>query len=108
LSEIKAVSSARTHKSRQSPIFKLKFGKAGSQPRLPLQFKEAAMQARDVMTFPVITVKPTSSVKETANLFLKRRISAAPVVDDQGKLVGIISEGDLTHRAEIGTERQRP
>jgi CBS-domain-containing membrane protein len=66
------------------------------------------MQARDVMTSPVITVKTTSSVKETAKLFLERCISAAPVVDDQGKLVGIISEGDLTHRSEIGTERQRP
>ncbi|HTV28929.1 MAG TPA: CBS domain-containing protein [Xanthobacteraceae bacterium] len=65
------------------------------------------MQARDVMTSPVITVKPTSTVKETAKLFLERRISAAPVVDDQGKLVGIISEGDLMHRSEIGTERQR-
>ena len=40
-------------------------------------------------------------------IFLERRISAAPVVDDQGKLVGIISEGDLMHRAEAGTERHR-
>jgi NAD(P)-dependent dehydrogenase (short-subunit alcohol dehydrogenase family) len=39
------------------------------------------MHARDVMTSPVITVKPTSTVKETAKLFLERRISAAPVVD---------------------------
>ncbi len=65
------------------------------------------MQARDVMHSPVITLKPTSSVKEAAKLFLKRRISAAPVIDDQGKLVGIVSEGDLIHRSEIGTEQQR-
>jgi CBS domain-containing protein len=49
-----------------------------------------------------------SSVKETAKTFLERKISAAPVVDDHGKLVGIISEGDLIHRSEAGTERQRP
>jgi CBS domain-containing protein len=65
------------------------------------------MQARDVMRSPVITLKSTSSVKEAARLFLKRRISAAPVIDDQGKLVGIVSEGDLIHRSEIGTEQRR-
>ena len=65
------------------------------------------MKARDVMVSPVITVKPSSSVKEVAKTFLERRISAAPVVDDQGKLVGIVSEGDLMHRAEAGTERHR-
>jgi CBS domain-containing protein len=65
------------------------------------------MKARDVMVFPVITVKPSSSVKEVATTLLERRISAVPVVDDQGNLVGIISEGDLMHRSEAGTERQR-
>jgi CBS domain-containing protein len=65
------------------------------------------MQARDVMVSPVITVKPSPSVREAAKTFLERRISAVPVVDDYGKLVGIISEGDLMHRSEAGTERQR-
>ena len=66
------------------------------------------MKARDVMTSPVITVKPTASVKDVARLFLKRRISGVPVVDDQGKLVGIVSEGDLVHRSEISTVQRRP
>ena len=39
-------------------------------------------------------------------MLVDRRISAVPVVDDVGKLVGIISEGDLMHRSETGTERQ--
>jgi CBS domain-containing protein len=65
------------------------------------------MKARDVMVSPVITLKPSSTVSETAKLFLERRISAAPVVDDQGKVLGIVSEGDLMHRVEAGTERQR-
>jgi len=64
------------------------------------------MKASDVMASPVITVKPYDSVKKVAELFIRRGISAAPVVDDHGKLVGIISEGDLLHRDEIGTERQ--
>ena len=69
--------------------------------------REVDDKARDVMVSPVITVKPSSSVKEVATTLLERRISAVPVVDDHGKLVGIISEGDLMHRSEAGTERQR-
>ena len=66
------------------------------------------MKARDVMTSPVITVGASASVKEVAQLFLERRISAVPVVDDQDKIIGIVSEGDLVHRSEISTERRRP
>jgi len=65
------------------------------------------MKARDVMVSPVVTAKPGSSVKDVAKTFLDRSISAVPVVDDENKLVGIVSEGDLLHRAEAGTERQR-
>jgi len=65
------------------------------------------MHARDVMVAPVITVKPSTTVKEVAELFLEKRISAAPVIDSQEKLVGIVSEGDLLHRVEAGTERHR-
>ncbi len=64
------------------------------------------MYIRDVMVAPVITVTPSTTVKEVAELFLQRRISAAPVVDSDGTLVGIVSEGDLIHRVEAGTERQ--
>jgi len=65
------------------------------------------MKAHDVMVSPVVTVKPSATVKDVAKLFLERRISAVPVVTGQGKLVGIVSEGDLVHRAEIGTEQRR-
>jgi CBS domain-containing protein len=65
------------------------------------------MLARDVMVAPVITVKPSTTVKEVAELFLEKRISAAPVLDSQQKLVGVVSEGDLLHRVEAGTERRR-
>jgi CBS domain-containing protein len=65
------------------------------------------MKAVDVMVSPVITVGPETSVTETADILLKNRISAAPVVDGSGALVGIVSEGDLMRRAEAGTERRR-
>jgi CBS domain-containing protein len=65
------------------------------------------MKARDVMVSPVITVKPYFLVREVAKMLVENRISALPVVDDGGKLVGIVSEGDLMHRSEVGTERNR-
>jgi CBS domain-containing protein len=65
------------------------------------------MKARDVMVSPVISVKPSASVKDVAKMLLEHRISAVPVVDNQRKIIGIISEGDLLHRAESGTDHQR-
>lgn len=65
------------------------------------------MRALDVMTTNVITVKPDLSVRDAAALLVERRISGAPVVDADGSLVGIISEGDLLRRVEIGTETTR-
>ncbi len=62
------------------------------------------MKARDIMTSPVITVAPDTSVKDIAELLFERRISAVPVVE-QGRLVGLVSEADLLHRQEIGTDR---
>ena len=64
------------------------------------------MKARDVMVSPVITAKPSSSIREVAKIFLERRISAVPVIDDDGKRAGMVSEGDLLHRAEAKTERR--
>jgi len=63
------------------------------------------MHARDVMTTQVITVGPDTRVPEIAQLLLKHRISAVPVVSAAGRVVGIVSEGDLIRRAETGGER---
>jgi CBS domain-containing protein len=61
------------------------------------------MRAMDVMTTDVISVDPDTTVRDLATLLAERGISGAPVVDSSGDLVGIVSEGDLLHRAEIGT-----
>ncbi|MCC7271710.1 MAG: CBS domain-containing protein [Alphaproteobacteria bacterium] len=66
------------------------------------------MRARDVMTAPVLTVRPDTKIADIARLLIDKHISAAPVVDDAGYIVGIVSEGDLLRRAEIGTEKRRP
>jgi CBS-domain-containing membrane protein len=65
------------------------------------------MKASDIMTSPVVTVEPDTEVRTIAELLVKHRISGVPVVDD-GRLVGIVSEGDLLRRREIGTDRKAP
>jgi CBS-domain-containing membrane protein len=64
------------------------------------------MKARDVMVAPVITANPGLSVRELAQLFVERGISAVPVVDQNQRVIGLVSESDLMRRAETGTERQ--
>lgn len=63
------------------------------------------MKARDVMVAPVATVGENAMVRDVARLLIEKRISAVPVVDRNGRIVGIISEADLLHRPEAGTER---
>jgi CBS domain-containing protein len=65
------------------------------------------MKAADLMTADVVTVDEDATAQEAAAVMLRHRISALPVLDRTGKLVGIVSEGDLMRRAELGTERER-
>ena len=64
------------------------------------------MLAIDIMTAAVETVTPDTKITEIARRLLARNISAMPVVDDRGRVVGIVSEGDLMRRSENETERQ--
>ena len=65
------------------------------------------MRAMDVMTSEVITVEEDASVQMVAKLLAERGISAVPVVDRENRVIGMVSEGDLLHRTETGTERCR-
>lgn len=65
------------------------------------------MRAHQIMTRSVISVTPETSIVDAANLMLQRHVSGLPVIDAQGKLVGIVSEGDFLRRSEIGTQRKR-
>jgi len=64
------------------------------------------MRATDVMTVNVITVTPDMPVQDLAALLGKYGISGVPVVNHANELIGIVSEGDLLHRAETGTLRR--
>ena len=59
------------------------------------------LTARDIMSTEVVTVTPQTSLEELAEKFVTTRFSTMPVVDEQGALVGIISETDLI-------EQQKP
>lgn len=65
------------------------------------------MIVADVMTRNVITISPDATVEEAANLMLSRHISGLFVVDGLGDLVGVVTEGDLMRRDELGTQRNR-
>lgn len=65
------------------------------------------MLAKDVMTTNVISVTEDATVSEIANLLLEKRISGVPVLDADGMLIGLVSEGDLIRRAEFGTDQRR-
>lgn len=65
------------------------------------------MKASELMTAPVQSVPPDISVLAAIRLMLGQRISGLPVVDGEGQLLGIVTEGDLLRRGELDTERQR-
>jgi CBS domain-containing protein len=66
------------------------------------------MRAHQIMTRDVITVTPHTSIEDAAKIMLRTHVSGLPVLDDAGRLVGIVSESDFLRRSEIGTERKRP
>src|SRR5271170_7826167 len=65
------------------------------------------MRAHQIMTRQVVTVATDAAIADAASIMLEKHISGLPVVDEAGKLVGIVSQGDFIRRAEIGTQRKR-
>ena len=65
------------------------------------------MRVRDVMTYGALGVSETTNLAEAVETLLRARVSALLVFDADHALVGILSEGDLLRRAELGTDRKR-
>ncbi len=55
------------------------------------------MQAKDIMTTNVVSVTPDTGVLEVAKLLVEKRIAGMPVVDDEGRVLGVVSESDLMY-----------
>ena len=66
------------------------------------------MKASDVMSRNILSVGRDATIAEAIRLMLDNQISSLPVIDAAGRLVGILTEGDLLRRSETGTERHRP
>jgi CBS-domain-containing membrane protein len=58
------------------------------------------LQARDIMTKEVITVSPETKVLDLARLMAENKINGTPVVDNQGRLVGVVTQSNLIDRAK--------
>ncbi len=65
------------------------------------------MKVRDIMSTKVVTVSPSTTVREIAGLMVEKHVSGLPVLSDSGTLVGMVSEGDLLRRPELGTQKHR-
>lgn len=64
------------------------------------------MQASDVMTRNPVTIARTTPIGAAIGLMLERKISGLPVVDAEGRIEGILTEGDLLRRGELGTQKR--
>jgi CBS domain-containing protein len=65
------------------------------------------MQVSEIMTREVISITPDETIDAAIDLMLSKHVSGLPVIDDEDRLVGMLTEGDLLRRPEIGTERGR-
>src|SRR5277367_6037259 len=70
--------------------------------------RRMTMQVRDVMTQNVISIAANQTIVKAARLMLQNDISGLPVVNAEGVLVGMVTEGDFLRRDELGTQRRRP
>ena len=69
----------------------------------------AMLKVRDLMTREVVTARETTPIKDLARLLVERRISGVPVVDDGGRVQGVVSEGDLVVKEQgAGSVERRP
>lgn len=105
-----AISICREHKIRMLPVLKdgklvgvlsdsdLKRASASDATTLDIHellYLLSKIKVKDIMTKNPVTVPPDHTVEETAEILMNRRISGAPVVDEKGRVVGIITRDDL-------------
>ncbi|MCS7051906.1 MAG: CBS domain-containing protein [Thermomicrobium sp.] len=57
--------------------------------------KILATRAADIMSSPALTIEPQATIEDLATLMYRKRVNPVPVVDDEGKLLGIVSRSDL-------------
>jgi CBS domain-containing protein len=78
-------------------------GHAGTSRSGPRTIKRVS----EVMTSPVVTARPSTSLRELVDLMVRWHISGIPITDDQSRLVGIVTEADLISKPAFGGQRRR-
>ncbi len=66
------------------------------------------MIAADLMSRSVVAISPDAPLAQAIQLMTDRRVSGLPVIDAEGRAVGMLTEGDLLRRVETGTEGKAP
>ncbi|WP_033344361.1 CBS domain-containing protein [Catenuloplanes japonicus] len=66
------------------------------------------LRVGDVMTADVVTVTAGTPYRKIVDVLMRRRVSAVPVVDDMGRVLGVVSETDLLHKIEFADQEQAP
>src|SRR5947209_14716085 len=70
------------------------------------QVEEDRMRVKDVMTTAIVSVSPEASIADAIRVMVKSHVSGLPVITATGTLVGVLSEGDLLRRIEMGTVKK--
>ncbi len=65
------------------------------------------LTAADVMTTKVVSVTPQTPIRDVAKLMCAKRIGGVPVIDQEKRVIGIVSEGDLIRHAKVIGEQRR-
>jgi CBS domain-containing protein len=76
-------------------------------PGRSVMFDTSNLTAADVMTRNVITIGPKATLRQAARLMLDRAVSALPVVDTEGRVLGVVSEAELIRPDEVAENRAR-
>lgn len=69
---------------------------------------KSELKAKDVMVHEPVCVEPSTTIRQLARVFEENEISGAPVVDQEGKVIGVVSKTDLLRRCSEGTADQPP
>ncbi len=67
-----------------------------------MSIAKTGLTAKDVMTADPVCVPPSAGIRELARVFEENEVSGAPVIDQQGKLIGVVSKTDLIRRCSQG------
>jgi len=70
--------------------------------------EQRQMKAANLMSREVISINPRADIREAARIMIEHDISGLPVINDEGHLVGMVTERDFLRRPELGTPTRRP